>query len=418
MNPRMALVLVGALAACTEPPDRGTDSAQCCTVAVRVNLSGDAGDVYLTGNQEVLGPWRPDVFPMTSSGLERSAQIEVPAGTEFEYKFTLGSWNRQALGPSGTVLPNFRVLVEDHIEVRHEIGAFQEDPETYIDDWQGSGVQGSLVYWKDVESRHLAATRHVGIWLPPGYDADRRYPVLYMHDGQNLFDPRLTGNGEIWDVDDAVVRLVDSGTIPPVIVVGVFNSADRLIEYSPWHGAPDYARFLIEELIPRVNESFATLSGPKNTAVMGSSMGGLLSYYLVTYHPDAFGACGCISSHFSLSDAALARFSGGDVSSAGPDDTPYILRDIENGLAVPDGVRYWFDYGTEGLDAQYHEPHQAIRQWLLRQGLRDGVDFAITAYDGADHNEASWRERLDEPLTFLFAPPGVAPLLDLGYGID
>ena len=167
MNPRMALVLVGALAACTEPPDRGTDSAQCCKVTVRVNLSGDAGDVYLTGNQEVLGPWRPDVFPMTSSGLERSAQVEVPAGTEFEYKFTLGSWNRQALGPSGTVLPNFRVLVEDHIEVRHEIGAFQEDPETYIDDWQGSGVQGSLVYWKDVESSHLAATRHVGIWLPP-----------------------------------------------------------------------------------------------------------------------------------------------------------------------------------------------------------------------------------------------------------
>ena len=78
------------------------------------------------------------------------------------------------------------ILVEDHVEVRHEIGAFQEDPETYIDDWRGSGVQGSLVYWKDVPSSHLAATRHVGIRLPPGYHADRRYPVLYMHDGRNL----------------------------------------------------------------------------------------------------------------------------------------------------------------------------------------------------------------------------------------
>ena len=154
--------------------------------------------------------------------------------------------------------------------------------------------------------------------MPPGYDdaAEARYPVLYMHDGQNLFDPRLTGSGEIWD---------------------------------------------------------------------------------------AFGACGCISSHFSLSEATVARFTSGDESGGGADDSPYILRDIENGLAVPDGVRYWFDYGTEGLDAEYHEPHQAIRQWLLQQDLSEGADFVIKPYEGANHNEASWRERLDEPLTFLFA---------------
>ena len=403
---RSALFLAAALTACTERPAGETADADCCSVTVRITVPGDVGDVYLTGNQEALGPWRPDNFLMASDGLERSAQIELPSGTEFEYKFTLGSWSRQALGPSGTVLPNLRVLVDDSLEVSHDIGAFQADPLTYIDDWQGSGVQGTLVYWKDVASSHLAASRHVGIWLPPGYDdaAEVRYPVLYMHDGQNLFDPRLTGSGEIWDVDDAVMRLVESGTIPPVIVVGVFNSADRGFEYSPWHGAPDYARFLIDELMPRVNDEFSTLTGPQDTAVMGSSMGGLLSYYLVSNHPDVFGACGCISSHFVLSEAWAARFISDDETGGGADETPYIVRDIENGFTVPDGVRYWFDYGTEGLDAEYHEPHVAIRQWLLQQALVEGADFVIRPYEGAYHNEASWRERLHEPLTFLFAP--------------
>ena len=405
---RTVLLFTVALAACSERPISETTEANCCAVNVRITVQEDVGDVYLTGNQEVLGPWRPDSYPMASDGLERSAQIEVPVGTEFEYKFTLGNWSRQALGPSGTVLPNYRVLVDDSLEVSHEIEAFQVDPVTYMDEWQGSGVQGTLVYWKDVASNFLARPRHVGIWLPPGYDeaAEARYPVLYMHDGQNLFDPRLTGSGEIWDVDDAVVRLVESGTIPPVIVVGVFNSADRGFEYSPWHGAPDYARFLIDELMPRVNAEFATLSGPQDTAVMGSSMGGLLSYYLVTNHPDVFGACGCVSSHFVLSEAWAARLTSGGESAGGADETLYIVRDIENGFTVPDGVRYWFDYGTEGLDAEYHVPHLAVRDWLLRQGLREGADFVVRPYEGADHNEASWRERLDDPLTFLFSSSG------------
>ena len=262
--------------------------------------------------------------------------------------------------------------------------------------------RGRWCTWKHVESDFLARPRHVGIWLPPGYDATLRYPVLYMHDGQNLFDPRLTGNGEIWDVDDAIVRLVDAGRIPSVIVVGVFNTADRMFEYSPWHQAPNYARFLIEELMPRVNEEFSTLTGPQDTVAMGSSMGGLLSYYLVTNHPDQFGACGCISTHFPLSEAAVARFQPEDPANGFPDETPFVLRDIEGGLQVPEGVRYWFDYGTEGLDAQYHDPHQGVRQWLLDQGLRQGADFEMRAYQGADHNEASWRERLEDPLRFLF----------------
>jgi pimeloyl-ACP methyl ester carboxylesterase len=174
------------------------------------------------------------------------------------------------------------------------------------------------------------------------------------------------------------------------------------LEYSPWHDGADYARFLIEELMPRVNREFRTRTGPANTGVVGSSMGGLLSYYLVTHHADVFGACGCMSTHFALSEAVAAQVFP-DFTPAGiPDTTPYVIRDIGSGLRVPRGARYWFDYGSLGLDSAYAPTHRAMRAWLLGQGLVEGRDFVIRRYEGATHNEASWRARLGDPLTFLF----------------
>ena len=205
-----------------------------------------------------------------------------------------------------------------------------------------------------------------------------------------------------WGVDESLVRLVGEGLMDPVIVVAAWSSSERSAEYSPWHRARDYARFLIEELMPRVNQEYRTLTGPDNTAVMGSSMGGLLSFYLVSRHPDVFGACGCVSSHFVLSEALVSQFFPNAITSETPDQTPYILRDIAGGLRVPQGTRYWFDYGTEGLDGEYGPTHVAVRQWLEAQGLNHGSDFVVRLYQGADHNEASWRERLADPLLFLF----------------
>jgi enterochelin esterase-like enzyme len=297
---------------------------------------------------------------------------------------------------------NYRLVVDGDAVAEHQITAFK-DPMRWIEDWEGSGVEGQLIYWLDVESEFLGPTRHVEVWLPPGYDEDpeARFPVLYMSDGQNLFDPRIANTGVDWGVDEAIVRLVETGVISPVIVVGAWSTDERGPEYSPWHGAPEYARFLIEELMPRVNSEFRTLTGPENTSHMGSSMGGLLSFYLVTYHPEVFGSCGCVSTHFPLSEAVWQEVGYGTPGQT-PDETPYIVLDIEAGLTVPEGARYWFDYGTEGLDGEYGPTHEALRARLLELGLVEGDDFLITEYEGATHNEASWRERLDDPLTFLF----------------
>jgi len=401
---RLSLVFAALLAGASGTPLLQDAAAQCCTATIHVRVPEGTGTVYLAGSLPELGPWRPDGLAMPGEGRERTARVTAPPGTTFEYKFTLGSWDREALGPSGAVPPNHRLVLERDTVVTHEIASFKKDPRDYIADWRGSGVQGRLVYWTDVRSAYLGLARHVEIWLPPGYDSasSTRYPVLYMSDGQNLFDPRIANTGVDWGVDDAVVRLVQRGVIPPIIVVGVWNSAERGREYSPWRGAPDYARFLISELMPRVNREFRTLTGPEHTAVMGSSMGGLLSFYLVTHHPDVFGACGCMSTHFPLSEAMVTRVFPGAVTASSPDTTPYIIRDIAAGLTVPRGTRYWFDYGALGLDSTYGPTHEAVRAWLLKQGLVEGRDFVVRRYEGATHNEASWRARLEDPLTFLF----------------
>jgi alpha-amylase len=291
------------------------------------------------------------------------------------------------------------------IAIHHNamITAHDDDPLTHLTDWQNSGVLGTLVYWQNVTSEFLSESRHVEVWLPPGYedDPERRYKVIYMHDGQNLFDPRLSYTGIDWGVDEAMMRGVEAGLFEPAIVVGAWNSPQRAPEYSPWHGAPNYARFLIEELMPRVNAEFRTFSGREDTFVMGSSMGGLLSFYLVKEHPDKFSACGCVSTHFPISESvAAAYFSNASDES---DTTPYILRDISNGDTVPKDVRFFFDYGTKGLDAEYGPSHAVVRDWLLRQQLTEGQDFLIREYEDADHNEASWRARLDDQLVWLLA---------------
>jgi enterochelin esterase-like enzyme len=401
LQPLIRLAVTCSIAILLGACDVGPDSDSRHEVEMAVYVPDGTPTVYLTGNIDPLGPWAADALVMTGDGNERRATIRVPDGHVLEYKFTLGSWAREEVGPTNLVKPNYSLPVKSDQSVRHEIVAFKREPADYMTDWQNSGVSGTLVYWQDVSSDFLSETRHVEVWLPPGYDRDRqkRYRVIYMHDGQNLFDPRIANTGIDWGVDEAMMRGAGAGLFDPAIVVGAWSTERRFAEYSPWHNASQYARFLVEELMPRVNAEFRTLTGPQHTSAMGSSMGGLLSFYLVKTHPDVFGACGCVSSHFPLSAEVAASFPG--AAARDTDATPYVLRDIAGGATVPDDVRFFFDYGTETLDASYGPTHAALRDWLLAQGKVEGKDFRIQEYPGAAHNEAAWRARLDDQLAWL-----------------
>lgn len=374
-------------------------------VIIVATVPEDAPPVFVSGNLPALGPWHPAGLAMKGTGTRRTAEIAVPHGHNLQYKITAGSWEQEGLGPSATLLPAFTATVNAPVQLTADIAGFRKDPKELIADWQGSGVEGTLVYWNDMPSAFLNEKRHVVTWLPPGYEQDTSttYKVIYMHDGQNLFDPRLSYTNVDWGVDEAMMAGVRAGKYEPAIIVGIWNTPDRLKEYSPDHLAPSYSRFILEELMPKVASTYRVKTGPENTFSMGSSMGGLVSFHLVRNHPDVFSACGCVSTHVTWSEQQLAGFNGADPTQANP--VPFILRSFNDSARMPEGQRIYLDYGTEGLDAYYDVTTRAVAEWLETQGYSEGDDLKVKQFEGAGHNEAAWRARVGEQLEWLLSTP-------------
>ncbi|MFM7261379.1 MAG: alpha/beta hydrolase-fold protein [bacterium] len=382
---------------------------------IRATVPEGTPVVYVAGSVPELGSWDPGKVAMEGDGRERVLRVAPPGDAgEIEFKFTLGSWAREALGADGRIMPNQRVARDGTAHVA--IAGFREDhAQAALEDRAAGGVVGTIVRWEDVTSRHLARPRTVEVWLPPGYDpsASVRHPVIYAHDGQNMFDPRLAAFGVDWGLDEAIVARAgtsgDPAQAPPPIVVAVWNTADRRREYNPWDLGDLYARFLVEELKPRVDAEFRTRTDAASTMTLGSSMGGLISFHLCRTRPEIFGLGACISTHVPFHAGNLARAQGreqGAASDDGQDETPLLLRDIAAGMTFPKGLRLWFDYGTVGLDAAYEPVQREVDAWLVTQGLVEGVDFTSRRYEGADHSERAWRTRVGDALAFLLRSPG------------
>lgn len=286
--------------------------------------------------------------------------------------------------------------------------------------WAIQSASGRLVELADASSAHVAS-RNITVWLPPGYDGGaQRYPVLYMHDGQNLFDPARAAFGE-WGVDEHLVRLGESGQVRMPVVVGVWNTPLRLREYVPadliaalpgevrdslsdMYGGPPlsdgYLRFLVEELKPMIDRTYRTLPGRNDTVIAGSSMGGLISIYAMMKHPDVFGAAGCLSTHWPL---RLERLEGDQLSQWRETVVQAWSDVIRRGLPDPATHRLYMDRGDETLDQFYAFFQSRIDGAIRAEGW--GADrFRTLVFPTAEHNEKSWNSRLDVPLTFLLAP--------------
>lgn len=258
---------------------------------------------------------------------------------------------------------------------------------------------------EDFPSIHVEP-RNVDIWLPPEYEnePDRRFPVLYMHDGQNCFAAEDSAFGVAWEVQRALQKLVAAGEARPAIIVGIWNVEQRRwLEYRPARpfdalserarsrvtaglgGMPEsdaYLSFVVEEVKPHIDAKYRTLLGREHTLMMGASMGGLISLYAICEYPDVFGAAACVSTHWPAVEGVI---------------TPY----LQQRLPDPNTHRIYFDYGTETLDSLYGPLQQVVDEVMAVAGYRQVDNWVTRKFPGAGHFESFWQARVHIPLRFL-----------------
>ena len=259
-------------------------------------------------------------------------------------------------------------------------------------------------------SPEMCDTVTVDVWTPPGYTSAERYPVIYMHDGQNLFDATTTWNGQAWEVDRVLGGMIERGEARPAIVAGIHSVAkSRVADLMPRkavenHGmaetlvsagqdsfpvrGDEYAEFIVQTLKPAIDSLYSTLPDRGNTAVGGSSMGGLMSIYAMCEYPDVFGSALCLSTHWIGRPQVAYEFSGAMQSY------------LEAHLPDPSTHRIYFDHGTATLDATYGAAQERISNMIRHKRYGQGQMLTLV-FPGAAHQEADWSARLHIPLTFL-----------------
>jgi predicted alpha/beta superfamily hydrolase len=300
--------------------------------------------------------WDRDILPIE----------EGPTGARFELSFA---------EPTLAVKPCFRDggRMQWAQGSNYVISADEPDPELFPYFFTPPRGRVSDVLHVQAETGAHA----VRIYHPPGYDENtlRRYPVLYMHDGQNLFFPDEAFQGDEWHVDETMDRLDEMNALRKTIVVGV-APADRMLEYTK-PGYEGHGRFMTERLKPLIDQHLRTRPGPADTVVMGSSLGGVAALYLAWSHPAVFGRAACLSSTFGFQDDLFARIA--------TEERREILIYLDSG------------WPRDNYDAT-----NAMRDLLLRRGYRLGVDLLHWSFPAALHNERSWAIRAHLPFQFFF----------------
>lgn len=262
----------------------------------------------------------------------------------------------------------------------------------------GKGITNKIYRYKKFRSKFVG-NRIIDVWVPADYSEQKKYAVIYMHDGQNLFDPRDAFNKTEWSVDETLQRLISEGKVRETMIVGIWNTDKRTKEFSPERafnennadpknykmppgtGSDNYLKFIVTELKPFIDKKYSTFPDRDNTFVMGSSMGGLMSLYAIAEYPDTFGGAAAISTHFPLGDGVMINY-------------------LKKHLPSSKDHRIYFDYGTLGLDALY-EPYQKRADEVMKSNGYTMKNWTTLKFDGADHNEESWAKRLEFPLMFL-----------------
>jgi enterochelin esterase-like enzyme len=281
-------------------------------------------------------------------------------------------------------------------------------------------VSGSIQRIDSFQSTFVTP-RNIDVWLPEGYDPSKKYAVLYMHDGQMLFDSTQTWNKQAWDVDDVAARLISTGKIKDLIIVGIWNGGQtRHQDYFPQlpfeqmsaaekdtvvaqlqsagrtkevfrPRSDNYLKFIVKELKPFIDKHYSVKTDRENTFIAGSSMGGLISLYALCEYPDVFGGAACLSTHW----VGTFTLQNNPVPQA-------FINYLNHKLPRPNQHKIYFDCGDRTLDALYPPIQQQVDSLMAIKGFND-IHWITKYFPGDDHSEPSWQRRLHIPLTFLFS---------------
>jgi predicted alpha/beta superfamily hydrolase len=341
-----------------------TTDANELTRTLRVHYPAGRGRIVLRTDLD----WERDLEPREVGADGATSTFELRSARPFVYfkpcLRTADGGLRWAVGPNHLVLMTTEACGDVYPQ------------------FDGAG-SGSLTEVLEFGSEILGRPHQLRIYLPPGYGENelRRYPVFYMQDGRNLFFPDEAFQGREWEVDESLALLDAMNVVDRVLVVGI-HSGDRMLEYTK-PGYEGYARAVVEEVKPYVDREFRTFGTPAETAVLGSSLGGVAAFYMAWQHPQVFGAAICMSSSFGFRDDLIERV-----------------------LAEPKSTAKF--YLDSGWPADNYEVTLAMAMAFVERGYRVREDFLHLAFPLEQHDEKAWGRRLHLPLQLALGCPGVA----------
>ncbi|MDB5121246.1 MAG: histidine kinase [Sphingobacteriales bacterium] len=337
--------------------------------------------IYITGGSAQLGNWNPDKVKMGYKGNHTwSKEITVDKNLSIEYKYTLGAWEHEGADARGMALPNFNALISKDTIIKDSVSFWTKGKRKIM---VKGRITGKLKFHPAMKWEGLK-DRDVTVWLPDGYEknANKRYAVLYLQDGQNLFDASKSSFGVEWGIDESVDSLIKIRAIPPVIVVGINNTADRSKEYAPGEMGTAYMNFVVEKLKPFIDKTYRTMPDSKHTIVGGSSSGGLISFMLTWQYPDVFAKAICMSPALKISDLDYVKVVNED------------NRERKN-------VFFYLDNGGFGLESELRPGIDEMIAALNAKGYQEGKDFVFIVAPEAHHFEAAWAKRFPEALKIV-----------------
>lgn len=340
--------------------------------------------IFIAGNFNDWDPGDPDyeLYKIDSKFYNINILTELEI---VKFKFTLGSWLSVEVDENNMNIPNRREKLAEQNNKSYKIKKWNEAQDA-------NSIVGNVSVIDDFFMPQLSRTRQIWIYLPPSYEKSRRrYPVMYMHDGQNLFSDSSSFSGE-WGVDESLEKMIAEKRMREIIVVGIENSEYRLSEYSPfdfeykgyYKGEADkYAQFIVETLKPFIDKEYRTKPGRKHTGIAGSSMGGLVSVYMGLEYQEVFSKVGAMSSSFRLCQDDILE---------------YIKANPKR-----HSMRFWLDIGSlEGDQISIDKSQKPVVDALRKLGWKSDKELRYSVYEGAEHHEVYWRARFTDVLEYLW----------------